>query len=71
MNLETRKLNAIEYLIGLRDEKILRRIETLISDIQKQKQHEINLKPFTEKQLIDRAKTARNKLKTIYRETID
>ena len=64
MNLETRKLNAIEYLIGLRDEKILRRIETLISDIQKQKQHEINLNPFTEKQLIDRAKQSNKDYET-------
>ncbi len=64
MDLETRKLNAIEYLIGLRDEKILRRIESLINDIQIQKQHERKLKPFTEKQLIDRAKQSNKDYET-------
>ena len=50
MDLQTRKLNAIEYLIGLQDEKIFRKIESTIQEIKK------DLKPFTQKQLIDRAK---------------
>ncbi len=50
MDLQTRKLNAIEYLIGLQDERIFRKIESTIQEIKK------NLKPFTQKQLIERAK---------------
>jgi len=30
MNLQTRKLNMIEYLIGLQDEKVLKTIEATI-----------------------------------------
>ena len=50
MDLQTRKLNAIEYLIGLQDERIFRKIESTIQEIKK------DLKPFTQKQLIERAK---------------
>jgi len=34
MDLQTRKLNAIEYLVGLRDEKIFRKIESTITEVQ-------------------------------------
>jgi len=53
MDLQTRKLNAIGYLINLQDEKIFRKIESAIIDSQK---HEMkHLKPFTKKQLLERA----------------
>lgn len=54
MDLQTRKLNAIEYLINLQDEKVFTKIEATIDSIKTQK--DIRLKPFTKKQLIDRAK---------------
>jgi len=54
MDLQTRKLNAIGYLINLQDEKIFTKIETTIDSIKSQK--DIKIKPFTKKQLIDRAK---------------
>ncbi len=54
MDLQTRKLNAIGYLINLQDEKIFSKIESTIVDSQKHDRK--NLKPFTAKQLIDRAK---------------
>jgi hypothetical protein len=56
MDLQTRKLNAIEYLIGLKDEKIFRKIESSIFEIRKGSKTEKGLKPFTQKQLIERAK---------------
>jgi len=54
MDLQTRKLNAIGYLINLQDEKIFSKIESTIIDSQKHDKR--NLQPFTKKQLIDRAK---------------
>ena len=54
MDLQTRKLKAIGYLINLQDEKIFAKIETTIDSIKSQK--DIKVKPFTKKQLIDRAK---------------
>jgi hypothetical protein len=56
MDLQTRKLNAIEYLAGLRDEKIFRKIESTITEVQKTQIEKRNIKPFTQKQLVDRAK---------------
>jgi hypothetical protein len=54
MDLQTRKLNAIEYLIHLQDEDVFAKIEETIfkSRVLKEK----TFKPFTEKQLIERAK---------------
>jgi len=54
MDLQTRKLNAIRYLINLQDEKIFREIEAAIDTVKSQKETE--LQPFTSKQLVDRAK---------------
>lgn len=54
MDLQTRKLNAIRYLINLQDEKIFREIEVAIDTVKSQKETE--LQPFTPKQLVDRAK---------------
>jgi len=56
MDLQTRKLNAIEYLISIQDEKVLSKIESTIIENQKQQKKIRELKPFTQKQLINRAK---------------
>lgn len=56
MDLQTRKLKAIEYLIGLRDEKIFSKIESAIVEVQKQQNTQRVAKPLTADQLIDRAK---------------
>ncbi len=53
MNLQTRKLNIIEYLIGIKDEDIFSKIESTI--IESKKKSKQTLKPFTKKQLIERA----------------
>lgn len=54
MDLQTRKLNAIEYLIKLQDEEVFKKIETAI--IESQKEEKMAMEPFTAKQLMDRAK---------------
>jgi hypothetical protein len=54
MDLETRKLNAIQYLINLRDEKILNEIEATIYSAKTRKATKPI--PFTGKQLVERAK---------------
>lgn len=56
MDIQTRKLKAIEYLVGLHDEEELQRIETAIAEVQQQKSIRQNVKPLTQKQLIERAK---------------
>ncbi len=55
MDIQTRKLNAIKYLIGLKDDKIFQKIESTILESMKSVDLEKNIKPFTKKQLIDRA----------------
>lgn len=60
MDLQTRKLSAIEYLAGLRDEKIFRKIESTIKAVQKAQNEKRNVKPFTQKQVLDRAKQSEN-----------
>jgi hypothetical protein len=53
MDLLTRKFNAIQYLINLQDEKLFNKIErTILNSRLEEKQI---LKPFTKKQLIERA----------------
>ena len=54
MDLQTRKLNAIGYLINLQDEKIFSKIESTIIEIQQKDKRKF--KPFTQKQLVERAK---------------
>ena len=54
MDLQTRKLNAIEYLINIQDEKIFRKIESAILDSQNTDVK--HLKTLSKKQLLDRAK---------------
>lgn len=53
MNLQVRKLNAIEYIIGLKDKKIFDKIELAILESQQE-----GMKPFSQKQLVERAKRA-------------
>ena len=53
MDLQTRKLNAIEYIAGLQDENIFNNIELAI--FENKIRNERKLKPFTRKQLISRA----------------
>jgi hypothetical protein len=53
MDLQTRKLNAIEYIAGLEDESVFNNIELAI--IENKVRSERKLKPFTQKQLLDRA----------------
>ena len=56
MDLQTRKLNAIEYLVGIHDEKIFLKIEEAITEVKKRQTIEQSAKPFTQEQLIERAK---------------
>lgn len=56
MDLQTRKLHAIEYLAGLRDENIFRKIESTITEVQNAQIEKRKVKPFTQQQLLDRAK---------------
>ena len=55
MDLQTRKLKAIEYLVGIRDEKVLSRIESTIGEAQKQQMLRRKAIPFTQEQLVERA----------------
>ncbi len=55
MDLQTRKLKAIEYLIGLRDEKIFSKIESTIVEVKKQQTVHRNVKTLSVEQLVDRA----------------
>lgn len=57
MDLQTRKLNAISYLITLQDEKVLSKIELTILE-NKIIDSENMLKQFTQEQLIERASKA-------------
>jgi len=54
MDLQTRKLNAIGYLISLQDEKEFSKIESTIIEIQKQDKRK--LKRYSQIELINRAK---------------
>lgn len=54
MNLQTRKLNIIEYLISIQDVKVFSKIESTILDISQLEKQKI--KTFTQKKLIERAK---------------
>jgi hypothetical protein len=56
MDLQTRKLNVIEYLVGIHDEKVFRKIEDAITEVKKKQTINQSFNPFTREQLIDRAK---------------
>lgn len=64
MDLQTRKLNAIKYLISLQDEKIFSKIESTIIESQKPQKIDRDLKPFTKKQLLARANQANKDYQT-------
>lgn len=51
IDIQTRKLNIIEYLIGLEDEKVFEKIETTILKSKKA----ASIRPFTNEELIARA----------------
>jgi len=56
MDIQTRKLRAIEYLIGLHDEKVLRKIESTINEGQEHQSIRKSFNPMTQEQLIERAR---------------
>jgi len=56
MDLQTRKLNTIEYLLNLKDEVLFNKIESII--IESQNENKRELKPLSQEQLINRAKQA-------------
>jgi hypothetical protein len=62
MDLQTRKLNAIEYIAGLQDENIFNNIELAI--FENKIRNERKLKPFTRKQLISRAEKSNKNYQT-------
>ncbi len=62
MDLQTRKLNAIEYIAGLKDESIFNKIELAI--FENKVRNERKLKPLTQKQLLDRAEKSNEDYKT-------
>ncbi len=64
MDLQTRKLNAIKYLIGLQDEKIFSKIESTINETQKPNEISRDLIPFSQRQLLSRAKQSNKDYQT-------
>jgi len=62
MNLQTRKLNAIEYIAGLEDEGIFNKIELTI--LENKVRSERKLKPFSRKQIIERAEKSNRDYKS-------
>jgi hypothetical protein len=53
MDLQTRKLNVIKYLIGLQNDNLIQEIENLIFE---SKTHDKNFQQLTENDLLNRAK---------------
>jgi len=62
MDLQTRKLNAIEYIAGLKDEKIFSSIEITI--LENKVRNERKIRPFTQKQLLVRAEKSNKDYQT-------
>jgi len=58
MDLTTRKLNAIEYIAGLKDENAFNNIELAI--LENKVRTNRKLKPLTQKQLLERAEKSNN-----------
>jgi len=54
MDFQTRKLNLIEYFVRLADEEIITIFEGIINDLKSDNSR--NLKPFTQQELLDRAR---------------
>lgn len=61
-DLQTKKLNAIEYIEGLEDESILNKIELAI--LGNKVRTKRKLKSFTKKQLLERAGKSKRDYKT-------
>lgn len=57
MDLKSRKLNIIEYLINLQDERLFSKIEALIQDKSSDNR---DLEPFTKKQIVERTRKSNN-----------
>jgi hypothetical protein len=62
MDLQTRKLNVIEYIAGLQDESIFDKIELAISE--NKVRNERKLRPITQKQLLARAEKSDREYQT-------
>ena len=60
MDLQTRKLNLISYLVQLQDEKFIEKIEKIILKNQNEKSEDI---PFTTDELLNRIEKSENDLK--------
>ena len=54
MDLQSRKLNLIEYLVNITDEKIIKVFEDMINMSKSEKNK--TLEPFTQQELLKRAK---------------
>jgi hypothetical protein len=55
MDIQTRKLKAIEFLIGLNDESVLTKIESTILKQKKAIRNLTSFSPMTQEQIIKRA----------------
>lgn len=62
MDLQSRKLNAIEYIAGLQDENIFNSIEVTI--LENKVRNERKIRPFTQKQLLVRAEKSNKDYQT-------
>ena len=60
MDLQTRKLKAIQYLAGIQDEKVFNKIESILIEVRNQKKAHRNVTPLTQEQLIERANRSTN-----------
>lgn len=61
MNIEARKLELIEFLINLKDENLINKIEAAIKESQKE---DDTLTKFTLEQYVDRVKIAEEDFKS-------
>ena len=62
MNIEAVKLSLIEWLAGLRDEKIIKPLQS-IREKEFVQDYEKSLKPFSEKQFADRVQASEEDIK--------
>ena len=56
LDIQTRKLNIIEYLIGLEDEKVFEKIET--TELKLKTNKAASIRPLTNEELIARAENS-------------
>lgn len=62
MDIQTRKLNLISYLTQIQDEEILKKIEDLVKR-KKATKEGVDVKPFTQKELIRRIEKSEKEFK--------